>query len=135
MRRKVLSLLIIIAGLFLVIAPLTFLQPCMAMEGTPTCQFLAKTAELIGIIIAVLGIGGLVVSDKKSTVVIGIVTIVTGVIEAITPIYIGACEMHEMACRMKTVPGIYIASIAAVVFAIVLVVTELLSGRSGEDVR
>ena len=43
--------------------------------------------------------------------------------------------MHEMACRMKTVPGIYIASIAAVVFAIVLVVTELLSGRSGEDVR
>lgn len=134
MRRKVLNILIAVLGLFIAVAPQTFLQPCVMMEGA-ACNFLAKTALLIGIIIAVIGIGGVFISDKKSSIIIGLIALVTGVIEALTPIVIGACEMADMACRIKTVPGIYIASIAVIVFALVLIITELLSGRSGEDVR
>ena len=134
MRRKVLNILIAVLGLFIAVAPQTFLQPCVMMEGA-ACNFLAKTALLIGIIIAAIGIGGVFIFDKKSSIIIGLIALVTGVIEALTPTVIGACEMADMACRIKTVPGIYIASIAVIVFALVLIITELLSGRSGEDVR
>ena len=134
MRKAIINVLIAIAGLFLAIAPFTILQPCVMMEGA-ACNYLAKTAAILGAIIAVLGITGAFLSEKKSTIIHGITVIAVGVAAALSPTIIGACEMREMACRMKTVPGIYITSIAVIVFAIILVITEVLSGRSGEDVR
>ncbi len=134
MKRKVFSLLIAVLGLFIAIAPFTVLQPCVMMEGA-ACNFLAKTALLIGIIITVIGIGGVFASDKKTSIIVGFIALAAGIVEALTPTVIGACDMPDMACRVKTVPGIYVASIAVIVFSLVLIVTELFSGRSGEDVR
>lgn len=130
MKKKILYAIILLAGLLLIIGPQTFLHPC-EMEGM-ACIYTAKTATLLGIVIAVEGLTGLFLSDAKSVVLSAVTVIVTAVVAILTPSFIGVCGMAEMACRVKTAPGIYVISIVTIVLAAILLITELISARKNK---
>ena len=132
MKRKIIYAVVTAAGLFLLAAPMTFLKPCSDAENL--CVQTAKAAELTGILIAVLGVGGFFLKEKSSVIASAAAIITAGITEALIPSVIGCCGMASMTCRLKTVPGIYTAAVIVIIAGAALIITGFIPDRSSKNV-
>lgn len=134
MNERIVYIITALGGLFLAVAPQTFLHPCH-MEGM-ACTFMGKTASLIGAIILVLGVAGLLfVREKRGHLAAATAIVSTSVIEALVPTILGYCKMETMSCTLKTVPGIYASSAIVGIVGALWLVYLTVSIRKVENVQ
>lgn len=133
MKYKISYCITVLGGLFLMIAPQTFLHPCQ-MEGM-ACTYMAKAASLIGIIITALGAGGFFIRGRSAHLVSSATIVLAALVAASVPHVLGYCEMETMSCVIKTVPGIYVGSAFIGLAGAVRFLIALRSAGKGENVH
>ncbi|MCR4600762.1 MAG: DUF4418 family protein [Clostridia bacterium] len=132
MKEKISYFITVLGGLFLVIAPQTFLHPCQ-MDGM-ACTYMAKAASLIGIIITALGAGGFFIRGRGTHLFASAMIVLATLVEASVPHILGYCEMETMSCVLRTVPGIYVGSALIGINGAVRFLIALRSAGKGENV-
>ncbi|SDB26914.1 DUF4418 family protein [Eubacterium oxidoreducens] len=129
--KKLLGIIVIIAGIFLVVAPQTFFAPC-DMDGA-ACTYMAKAVQVIGVFVVLNGLTGFVIKENKAYIWLGIVTTITGIIGELVPQYFGYCDMKTMACVVGTVPATQIASAIVIVVGVLYILASIISSRRNHD--
>ena len=120
----VLSVLGIILGVFVAVAPYSFASVCEVGEKVMKCHWTARIELFLGISVAVLGLLKFISSDAKFLLGLNAGILINAIGVILTPtLLIGVCGMKTMHCAAVTKP-------ALIVFGILILVTAAIQSIS-----
>lgn len=124
-RNKIISILIIIAGVLLMIGTSTLFKTCDITEKVMKCYWAGKSEIAIGGILLVVGILMFISKAKESKIMLSIISVTTSISAILIPmVIIGGCKKVDMVCRTTSYPCIYLISAIAIVISIVNIILE-----------
>ena len=111
-NRISISVLFILSGVLLVLIPTVLFPVCSTEKMKMACYFTKKAEIGLGIVIAALGVLYFFFKNEGVRLGISLSQILLTVLVLAYPLkLIGICRNSEMACRVKTLPALIVASV------------------------
>ena len=111
-NRISISVLFILSGVLLVLIPTVLFPVCSTEKMKMACYFTKKAEIGLGIVIAALGVLYFFFKNEGVRLGISLSQILLTVLVLAYPLkLIGICKNSEMACRVKTLPALIVASV------------------------
>ena len=117
-NRIILAASFVLLGLLVILIPTVILPVCES-EMKMACFFTKKAEIGVGAVIAALGVVYVFLKNKDIRVGISIAQIGNAILALALPLKLtGLCKMSDMACRVKTLPGLGVVSVLLGVVAL-----------------
>jgi len=119
-NRIVSALLFILFGGLVILGPTVLFPVCEAHEMKMACYY-TKQAEIgLGIIIVLLGIATAVIKNRDIRIGISFSQLLISILILLYPLkLIGLCKMSNMACRLRTLPSLFVTSVLLLIISAV----------------
>ncbi len=118
-NRTIFAAAFVLLGLFVILAPTVLFAVCES-EKKMACYYTRQAEIGIGALIVALGVVYFFLKNKGTRLGIAIAEFFTSGLVLAFPLKLtGLCKMTDMACRVKTLPALLIASILLIVVSLI----------------
>jgi glucose uptake protein GlcU len=120
-KRLVFGIPPLVIGLLIAIGPQTLFPVCEVMgEMVMHCHWTAQAELGIGLVIALLGLAGIIFSSKDLRLGLSISLFLNGLLALLVPsVLIGVCPGAHMPCHILTLPALSVLSALLVVISVI----------------
>lgn len=120
MKNKVTAVITVVLGLTAAIGPRTIFPVCSAAEMKMKCYYTSQWELVVGIIAAIVGVGLILINDKKIRTLLSALEIALGALIVLIPTAIvGVCSSPMMHCVSLTRPALIVTGVLEIVTATV----------------
>lgn len=131
MKNRLLSAVIFtLLGAFVVFGPSVLFPVCGSDEMKMSCYY-TKQAEIgIGFVIAILGVFIFFFKDVKIRIGISAAQAINAILVFAYPLWLtGLCGMKSMACHVRALPALIVASVFLLIIAVINILYLSVKGQ------
>lgn len=119
MKNKVIAVVTVGLGLIAAIGPRTIFPVCSAAEMKMKCYYTAQWELVVGLVAALVGVGLILINDKKIRTVLSVIEIALGALIVLIPTAIvGVCSSPMMHCVSVTRPALIVTGVLEIVTSV-----------------